>query len=309
MPNPFRRFSPTRLTRSVLIQALLLLSFFPANVRGEVSIIDDAGQSVTLAAPAARIVSLYAGLSECLAVLGLAGNIVGRTNSDNTVPASLPNVGTHIRPNPELIAAMAPDLAVQFEGRETAQPAENLRRLNIPVARFRISSFEELFSCLQRLGVLCAREEAAKAGVRNLRERLAKISVFAAQGRKPKIFFETRYPNLLGAGGGHIVNDIIAAAGGTNCLEAYPDRLVRISEEAVVLFDPDIYLVQRGDMNKNPSPPAGRAHFAHLAAVKNGFALMVEESLYSRAGPQSVAAAEDLSRVIAAWREKYGPGE
>jgi iron complex transport system substrate-binding protein len=274
-----------------------------------VSIVDDAGQRVTLAAPATRIVSLYAGLSECLAVLGVAGNIVGRTNSDDTVPASLPNVGTHIRPNPELIAAMAPDLAVQFEGRETAQAAENLRCLNIPVARFRISSFEELFSCLQRLGVLCAGEKAAKAGITALRERLAKISVSAAQGRKPKIFFETRYPNLLGAGGGHIVNDIISAAGGTNCLEAYPDRLVRISEEAVVLFEPDIYLVQRGDMNKNPFPPARRAHFAHLAAVGNGFALMVEESLYSRAGPQSVAAAEDLARIIAAWREKNGHEE
>lgn len=275
----------------------------PLPVWAAVGIVDDAGKTVTLAAPARRIIPLYAGLGETLAAMGLTDRIIARTVSDNTLPAALPVVGTHMRPNPELIAGLGPDLVVQLEGREEAGlAAEALTRMGIPVARFRTASFADLYSCIARLGVLTGAEQAAADLAASLAARLEAVRErIAARPERPAIFFEVRYPNLLGAGSGSMVNDVIHAAGGRNCLAGYPERMVRLSEEALVLADPDLYLVQQGAMNKAPVPLETRAHFRSLAALRTGSVHIVAESLYSRPGPQSVAAVEELADLILRW--------
>ena len=271
-----------------------------------VSITDDAGKTITLASPARRIIPLYAGLGEILSAMGLSGRIVARTASDDSLPRDLPVVGTHMRPNHELVAGLSPDLAVQFEGREEAGfAAESLSRMGITVARFRIASFADLYSCIERLGMLTGEEQAASALISKTQSRLEAVRVrMAAYDDKPSVFFEVRYPNLLGAGGGSMVSDIIRAAGGENCLSPYPDRMVRLSEETLALRNPDLYLVQQGPMNKSPAPVDMRPHFRGLAAVRQGFVRTVPEALYSRPGPHSADAVEDLARSIEAWHEK-----
>ncbi len=282
---------------------LLLALLCPPAARAAVSIVDDAGQTITLAAPAQRIIPLYSALSETLAAMGCTPRIVARTAADTTLPESLPSIGTHMRPNLELVAGLAPDLAVQMEGREeAAQTAERLGRLGIPVARFRVASFAELFSCITRLGVLTGEKEAAAALVRDMQRRLAAVKEkTVGLSRTPSVFFEVRYPNLLGAGGGSMVNEIISAAGGRNCLAAYPEKLVRLSEEMLILMNPDLYLLQQGAMNKNPQPPGERGHFSGLKAVRNGFVFLVPEERFSRPGPQSVDAVEELSGHFLQW--------
>ena len=303
---------PVCLAACLLVLCLLPPVAMPAQnaaVTGRetpVSIRDDAGQTVSLAAPARRIIPLYAALSDTLLALGLDKQIIARTVSDDILPASLPAVGTHMRPNPELMTALKPDLVVQLEGRsEAGLAAQSLARLGIPVARFRISSFEELFSCIERLGVLCGREQEAASLVAGMRERLKAAKEQAPQNAPtPSVFFEVRYPNLLGAGAGSMLSDIIIVAGGENSLKKHPDRMVRLSEEMLVSLDPDIYLVQQGPMNKNPSPPEQRAHFSSLGAVRNGFVFFVPEARFSRPGPQSVTAVEELAGILRQWREK-----
>lgn len=276
---------------------------------GAAEIIDDSGRAVRLAVPARRIIPLYAGLSETLLALGLEDRIVARTVSDDILSPSLPVVGTHMRPNPELIAGLKPDLVVQLEGREEAgQAAEILQRMGISVARFRIASFADLYSCIERLGVLSGEEAAAEALTASLRERLARIEARTpGNARRPRIFFEVRYPNLLGAGGGSMVQDVIRAAGGENCLADFAERMVRLGEEALVLRNPDIYLVQQGAMNKAPVPVDSRDHFRTLAAVRTGFVRVVPESLYSRTSPRSIDAVEDLAAYIDLWRAAPSP--
>ena len=269
------------------------------------SIVDDAGKTVTLKAPARRIIPLYAALGETLAAMGLTECVVGRTASDDTLPASLPAVGTHMRPNTELVAALRPDLVLMLEGREEAGlAAKALGRLGIPVARFRVASFADLYSCIDRLGVLTG--EPAKAGelIRSMRERLTAVRrKTASLGQGPTVFFEVRYPNLLGAGGGGMPADIIRAAGGRNCLDDHSTRMVRLSEESLILLNPDVYLIQEGPMNKNPIPPDSRAYFRDLSAVRERFFFIVAESRFSRPGPQSILAVEELADIFLLWNE------
>jgi iron complex transport system substrate-binding protein len=260
---------------------------------------DDSGARVCLEAPAKRIIPLYASFSEILADLGLAERIIARTASDEVTNA--PGIGTHIRPNLELAAALAPDLVLQMSGRgEALQSVEALRRLGVTTALFKVSSFAELFSVLQRIGVLTGTERQAAALQGGLEKRLAVTATALAEKReRPTVFFELRYPNLLAAGPGAMATDIIRLAGGTNCVSGTADeRVVRISEERLIALDPDVYLLQLGPMNKNPPPLSERAHFATLKSGQSGRVLAVEEDLFSRPGPRNINAVELLAAYL-----------
>lgn len=272
---------------------------------GAVSVVDDAGAEIRLAAPARRIIALYGAFNEILAAMGLADRLAARTQADVEPPqiAALPSIGTHMRPNLELILGLHPDLVLQMGGRKAAsEPVEALRRMGIPTAFFNVGSFAELFGLIERLGVLTGEPDKAAALAASLTARLdavaARVQAALAAGAKPpSVFYEVRYPNLLAAGQGSLVGEVIARAGGVNAVQI-EGKLVRLAEEELLHMDPDVYLIQRGPMNPTPVPLAERSHFATLAVQKTGNIHEVDERAYSRPGPRAMEAVEELARIL-----------
>lgn len=260
---------------------------------------DDTGHTLRLEGPAQRIIPLYGAFGEMLLALGCRDRMVARTDADAAVPelAALPPVGTHMRPNAELVAAQRPDLVLQMSGRgEALLQTEALRRMGVPVLCFEVTSFARLFQVMETLGRLCGREAEAAALIADWRGRLDALAADSAGKRTWRMLYEVRYPNLLAAGRGGIVSDIMAAAGGENVVSE-GRKLARLNEEAVLLADPEVYLVQRGPMNPAPVPLPERPHYRNLNAVRGGRILVVDEVLFSRPGPRSIEAAE----LLAAW--------
>ena len=254
--------------------------------------------------PATRVVALYGAFNELLAALGREEVIAARTKADTLPPSILdkPLVGTHMRPNLEIIAALKPDLVLQMGGRaEAAQSVADLERLGIPVALFAPGDFEALFTVFDRVGVLTGSQDAARDLIARTRARLAAVRDAVQDGKmnapRPSVAFEVRYPNLLCAGQGSMTSEIIRLAGGENPVTG-PDKLVCLGEEELLRLDPEVYLVQRGPMNPEPLPPVARPHFETLRAVRDGRVLVVDEALFSRPGPRSVEAVEQLARYL-----------
>jgi iron complex transport system substrate-binding protein len=245
-----------------------------------------------------RVVALYGAYNEIVAAMGLEGRLVGRTKADVLPPSILskPAIGTHLRPNVELVLGLRPDLVIQGGGRKEALMAvEQLKREGLRVAVFNPTSFVELFAVIHRLGVLTGEMDSAQRVVTLLRARLDRVKGQLQDVLHcPSVFFEVRYPNLLGAGRGSIVNDIIQKAGGVNCLKV-KKKLARIDMEALIACNPEAYVIQRGPMNPNPGLPEARPHFAILRAVKERRVLFVDEQVYSRPGPRSIDAVEELA--------------
>ncbi|WP_254060464.1 ABC transporter substrate-binding protein [Halodesulfovibrio sp. MK-HDV] len=273
----------------------------PEGLPTPVSITDDLGRTIVLQRPATRIIALYGAFNEMLAELEKEDTIVARTKADALPPSILskPSIGTHMRPNPELVAGLRPDIVLQMGGRKKAlESVRMLEQLDIPVAFFSITTFEELFSVIKRLGTLTNAEDQATLVCNALQERLVRVQQqLVTVEHKPSVFFEVRYPNLLGAGNASIVNDIINHAGGTNIMDASV-KLVRINEEEVIKRDPEVYLIQQGAMNPNPQPMKTRAHFRTINAVKNNRVYIIDESSYSRPGPRAVSAVEELAALL-----------
>ncbi len=266
--------------------------------------VDDTGYRLQLSGPAERVVPLYGAVTELVCALGLESRLVGRTDADARVEAlrsvrDLPPVGTHLRPNPERIAALRPDLVVQVLGRQdSVEQVERLRRLGLPVAAFQLRDFDDVLRLADWLGKALGSPEKADALRAELTGRLeAAQSRINRQAAPPKVFFEIRYPNLLAAGGESFVDDLIRRAGGVNAVTT-SGRVARLNEEELLRLDPDVYLYQRGPMNPDPSPPASRRHYGVLRAVSRGRVLEVDEQLFSRPGPRAVQAVEQLAAFL-----------
>ncbi len=262
---------------------------------------DDTGRELLLERPAERIIALYGAYNEILAAMGLENRLVGRTRADLLPPSILsrPSIGTHMRPNVELVLALEPDLVIQSAGRrEATVVVDQLRRHGCNVAVFQPHNFTELFEVIKRLGLLTGEPEAASRLIQSLRSRLEAVEERLRTVRhRPRVFFEVRYPNLLGAGRESIVNDVIERSGGTNCLDVQR-KLVRIGMEALIKSDPEVYVLQEGPMNRAPSSPVERPHFNALKAVREGRILKVDEQVFSRPGPRSVDAVEILASFL-----------
>ncbi len=200
-----------------------------------------------LEAPARRVVALYGAFNDILLDMGLGDRLAARTRADiRPELAALPVIGTHMRPNLELIAALQPDLILQFEGRREAEAqVAQLRALGFPVAVFRGSSFPDLYRIIAALGVLTGAEDRADALIDSLRSRLNALAERRIGALRPRVFFEIRSPNLLAAGANSTASAIIEAAGGENAVRV-PERVARLNEEELIRLDPEVYIVQQG---------------------------------------------------------------
>jgi iron complex transport system substrate-binding protein len=285
----------------VLLLAWITLVTPPAFSAAEVRVTDDLGQVIALKEPARRIISLYGAYSEILFAIGAGDRLIARTTADRFPPSILdkPSVGTHLRPNMELVLGLQPDLIIHAVGRKHGHEViRQIQQKGLTVAVFQPRNFSELFSVIDRLGILTGEEENAQALVNGQISRLGQIDLRMAKSKdRPKVFFEVRYPNLLAAGQGSIVNDVILKAGGVNCLPN-EKKLVRINIETLIDYDPDVYVVQKGPMNRNPGSPESRPNFQVLRAVQQGRVFFVDEYVFSRPGPRSGEAVEELAAYL-----------
>jgi iron complex transport system substrate-binding protein len=263
--------------------------------------VDDLGHEIVLQQPAKRIIPLYGAFAEMLFAIGAGKGIAARTQADQYPPEilRLPSVGTHMHPNVEMIIGLKPDLVVQSASRwEAMGEMSRLQNAGIPVAVFSPNTFEEIFSTIERLAILVGRSEQAQDVAAQLHKRLADVRSRLEKVKKPqRVFFEVRPEPLTAAGRGSIVQEIIAAAGGENVIKS-DKGIVQFNFEALLVADPDFYIVQRGPMSHNPLPPNKRPHFDQLRCVRQGKVVYVDEYLFSRPGPRCVEAVEQLARAL-----------
>ena len=248
-----------------LCLCLFCCSVLPAQA---LELVDSRGVSVRLERPAQRVIALYGAFNEILLALDARETLVARTAADAAIPGlqDLPAVGTHMRPNAELVAARQPDVVLQLAGRqEVLTQTEALEAVGIPVLVYEMQSFEQLFAVTRALGRLTGREARAEALVADWQQRLAALEQRYADKPPVRVFYEVRYPNLLTAGRASIVDEIIRHAGGRNVLDA-AQKLVRCNEEMLVALDPEAYILQQGPMNPAPQAPAERPHYRALSA-------------------------------------------
>src|SRR6059036_3109905 len=267
-------------------------------VTGGIAVTDDAGRTVTLAAPARRIVSLLPSFTEILFAIGAGDRIVGRTTWCDYPPAarSIPSVGDAIPPNVEAVAARRPDLVVLYHSGVNLTPAEQLERLGIRTVILDLNRLEELGPAARRLGRLTGRAQAGDS-------LAAVMDSLASQPPLPStrslVFIVWDNPPIV-IGAGSYLDRLAALAGARNVFHDLRGPSAQVSIETIAARDPDFVAVL-ADTARAPAF-ATRREWRAVRAVRQGRFLYLPGQLFGRAGPRAAEAIRELRRRLEAAR-------
>jgi iron complex transport system substrate-binding protein len=183
-----------------------------------ISLVDDAGNTVRLAAPPRRIVSLNPVFTELVFALGAGDRLVGRTSQCDfpAEAARVPDVGLWLPPNVEAVLARAPDLVLLYQSPSTAAAIARLRALHVPAAAFRTDDLRDVSRLARVLGPVLGAEPAALRLADRYDSSLAALQ--RRWGRDPlgPVAVVAWDNPLIVLGAGSFVSEMVELAGARN---------------------------------------------------------------------------------------------
>jgi len=283
------------------ILAAALAAWLPAALAA-VQAVDDAGTTVTLAAPALRIVSLAPHATELLYAAGAGERVVGVLATSDWPPevAGKPRVGDSRALDLERILALAPDLVVTWPFAAPAQVGPLVAR-GVPVFIANPATIDGIALDLERLGTLAGTLPTAAARAAELRARLARLQSRYAGARTVRVFYEIWNAPLYTIGGDHLISQALRVCGGENVFAALTLPAPGVSIEAVLAAKPEAILAG-ADGAVRPAWLDEWKRWPTLPAVARGNLYTVDANLLHRAGPRFVDGVEALCATLAEAR-------
>ncbi len=271
-----------------------------------VTFTDDVGREVTLADPPRRIVSLSASNTEMLFALGLGDLVVAVDQYSDFPPAARdkPKVGGFSNPDLEKIVAAEPDLVVGTDIHVKGILPE-LDRRGLKIAILIPKDVEGVAQGIEELGRLTGRESEADTLAERLRSRVALVESRVRGAPPIRVFFELS-PQLHTAGPGTFVDDVIRLAGGTNIAANTGKAWPQMSQEAVLLADPEVVFLGDHAAGESPEQVMARPGWAQTTAVKTGRVVVADPNITNRAGPRVVEGLEFVARTLHPDRMREG---
>jgi iron complex transport system substrate-binding protein len=271
------------------------------------TVIDDFGRSVTIAAPPTRIVSTAPSNTEILFALGLEEYVVGVTQYCNWPPAVLEKVsrgqitliGGYADPSLEKIVSLSPDLVLaatdlQFEF------VSVLSNRGVVVVALNPKTVSDVVDDIALVGTICGRVAEANGLIENLQRRLSYVDRMVADAStKPRVYYELWYDPLMSFGPQTVVNELIVRAGGENIFHDASTMYPIVSSETVIERDPEIIVVPESYMGGVSSSDFGkRPGWSVIKAVREGSVYTIDENLIVRTGPRIVEGLENIASII-----------
>src|SRR5919107_2518996 len=148
---------------TILLMVMAAACRSVAPPEGRLMVVDDAGDTVSLATPARRVVSLIPATTELLFAIGAGSTVVGRTSYCDfpTAAKSVPNLGDGIKPNLEAVIASRPDLVILYNSGQNAAVAGRLRELGVAALRLNTDALSSVPRIARLLGRLTDTKKAA----------------------------------------------------------------------------------------------------------------------------------------------------
>lgn len=270
-----------------------------------VSSLDSLGRAVTLAAPAARVVSLSPVATETLFAVGAGAAVVGDTSYCDYPEAALalPKIGGFSAKSisVERIVALKPDLVVSG-GKIHASVEEALAKLGVPCFAYSPGDFAGVARTIDALGDLVGRPaEARKASAAMLAEiaRIGGVLAKAPASARPSVFWEVYDEPLMTCGSSTFQHAIVVAAGGADIFSDLPGSWPRVSAEEVIRRAPDFIMGADDHGDKmSVAQIAARPGWGGLEAVRRGRVALVPANLVSRPGPRLAEGVLAVAKIL-----------
>lgn len=289
-----------------LLAALWLAS---TPVHAAVSVVDDAGQTVTLNQPARRIVSLAPHVTELIYAAGGGDRIVGTVSYNDYPPQArdIPRVGDNKALDLERIAALKPDLIVVWRHGNAQKQTDRLRALGLPVFYSEPRRLESIPENLEKLGALMGTEPVATRAAADFRQQVDTLRKTYASRPPVTVFYQVWQQPLMTLNGQHLVSDLLALCGGRNLFAKEAPLVPTVSVEAVVAGNPEVMLTAGMGATRPDKPLADFSlweKWKQVTAVARNNLFIIDGDLVNRAGPRVVKGATEICKDLEIARSR-----
>lgn len=267
-----------------------------ATPSGNLLVTDDAGRTIALARPPARIVSLSPAVTELLFALGVGGRLVGRTTWCDYPPAArqIPSVGDGLNPNIEAVVARHPDLVVLYRSALNETAATQLTRLGITAVVVQQDQLEDIARAARLLGHLTGADRAGDSLAGALEQLVASARALP-QTRVAFVVWDNP-PVVIGAGS--YLDELAGLAGAANVFHDIAAASATVGLETMVTRDPDLIIVLRDSATAEPPGFTRRPEWQAVRAVRQARIVYLTGSLFARPGPRAAEATAEFRRRL-----------
>ena len=254
-----------------------------------------------------RIITIAPNSAEIICALGACDRIVGASKYCVYPPELMnkPQVGGFIDPDLEKIVTLRPDLIV-LRGRSEA--IEGLcRRHGIDLYHDKTETLAGITRTTLDLGKRLGLAEEASSLVAEMRDQIDAIRRRVVGRNKPRVFLTyARQPDRLGdlltAGRGMFLGEMIEIAGGVNVFGDLDIRYPQVSLEAILTKRPDVIIELMPEVKM--TPPLEKqlrrqwATFSSIPAVAQGRLHFLTDDHSLIPSPRFIALIEKVSRIL-----------
>ncbi|VVE09626.1 cobalamin-binding protein [Pandoraea fibrosis] len=274
-----------------------------------VTVKDDAGATVTLAAPAQRIVSLSPHATELLFAAGAGDKVVGVVAYADYPEAArkLPRVGDNSALDLERILSLKPDLLVVWMHGNSQRQVEALRQLKLPVFYSEPKHLTDLPAAIETLGTLTGTPAKARASAEAFRTRYEALRKQYSSRAPVSVFYQVWTQPLMTLNGTHMVSDVIRLCGGVNVFADEAPLVPRVSVEAVLAKRPEAMFTATPGATKSDKSLAtldSWRKWPQLPAVAHNNLFGIDGDLINRPGPRILDGARTMCEDLDVARSR-----
>jgi iron complex transport system substrate-binding protein len=257
---------------------------------------DDYGDTIRVAPPAQRIVSLSPVTTELLFALGAGPRVVGRTHWDLYPDAAqaVPDLGNGMEPNIEAILGVHPDLVIIYAGQSNRAAAVQLRKAGINTLSIRDDHISDFRRTVELVARATGDTIAGKSVADSVERSIGAVSARPRPAKPVTVFYHVWDSPILTLGHGSYVDELLTIAGAKNVFGDLPDPSPQVTLEEIVRRNPDFILAGPVSAKKMSESPLWRA----VPAVRAGRILIVDTLLVGRPGVRLGEAARSLRALI-----------
>jgi iron complex transport system substrate-binding protein len=263
-----------------------------------VTITDDEGTAVTIAAEPQKIVALTPAATETLFAIGAGDRVVGKVDDITPYPPAADNVPVVAKVGTvdiEKIVSFKTDLVIAGGlGFTPTAAITQLRGLGIPVIVLYANSIAQALFGIRAVGAATGRLAEATTLTTSLQAEVDRLSALTASLPKPKTFYEIdATTDIYTIPADSLWSDMLKRAG-ADPVTTGPSYV--ISLEQVIAANPEVILLGDGGYTK-PADVIARPGWSGIKAVIDKKIFPVDDTLITRPGPRLV---EGLKALIAA---------
>jgi len=266
-----------------------------------IAVVDDAGHSVQLSAPARRIVSLIPARTDVILALGASDRIIARTRWDeHPALADLPSIDNALTPSIEWLVSQSPDLIIAWPDGQARTVVTRLRELGVPVYASSVETIADVERAIGHIGTLLGLERQADSLLTRISATLDSVRAVVANAPPVDVAYALGIEPATVAGPGTFIHEMLEAAGGRNVFADARARWPQVSVEALVRRAPQVLIVGGSGEGgiENTRALLQLPGWRDLPAVRSGRVYEVDADAVNRPGPSLIATVRRFAEIL-----------